>query len=132
MIVFWLFLGKIPLIIKTSGDKGNQISWSSTSKTNFLNDKLPNFLKFDKLQWTFTWETNLALTFRRSSRWIYLPYECLLFKKICQSSTFVVIFYLCQSKDHSMFNLFQEVSWYISCGVWMMYLVMQFFSTISR
>ena len=61
-------------VIKTSGDKDNKVSWSWN---------LPlQISPTSKLQWPFTWDTSLALMFRRSSRWIYHPYVCLLAKKI--------------------------------------------------
>ena len=68
MIVFLLVLGKKQVVIKITKFPDLEISLQISPTS--------------KLQWPFTWETSLALTFRRSSRWIYLLYDYLLAKKI--------------------------------------------------
>ena len=68
MIVFWLVLGKKQVVTKITKFPDLEISLQISPTS--------------KLQWPFTWETSLALTFQRSSRWIYLLYDYLLAKKI--------------------------------------------------
>ena len=71
------------------------------------------------------------ITFRRGLRWIYLPYECLLFKKI------LPIFNICcdilSLPIQRSLNVYSFSGHFLVYQLWMMYLVLsQFFSTISR